>query len=64
MTEDEVKHALGYSPNKVDLETCGGDTGRPFPCKVYQFGDSNSGILVVFSNEDGKYRVILWRVYP
>ncbi len=64
MTEDEVKHALGYSPNKVDLETCGGGTGRPYPCKVYTFGDANSGIFVVFQNWEGRYRVMLWNVYP
>ena len=47
MTEAQVV-AL-REPDRVTLETCGGNTPKPWNCKVYIFGGL-SGLRVLFEN--------------
>jgi hypothetical protein len=48
MTERQVMEAIGYRPNKVELQTCGSDTPTgPWQCKLFTFGNlySHSKVL-------------------
>jgi hypothetical protein len=66
MTEQQVMAALGYRPNKVELETCGGDTAKgAWPCKIYTFGGPMSNLRVYFhDNGINNWSVNGWRVFP
>jgi hypothetical protein len=65
MTEREVTNTIGYRPNKVEMETCGSQTPRPWACKVYTFGGFYSRLTVFFHrDDDGTWIVNNWSVSP
>jgi hypothetical protein len=66
MTEQQLMQAVGYRPNKVEVQTCGGNTkDGAWMCKIYTFGYPASHLTVRFY-EDGvnKWYVNSWDVYP
>jgi hypothetical protein len=66
MTEQQVMAAVGYRPNKVELQTCGGDTpSGPWSCKIFTFGSLYNYLRVTFFEDDSNiWRVNNWTVYP
>jgi len=66
MTERQVMTAIGYRPNKVELQTCGRDAaGGSWQCKKFMFGSLNYNLSVFFENHsDHTWRVNSWFVYP
>jgi hypothetical protein len=65
MTEQEVMNAMGYRPNKVEMDTCGSRTSHSWSCKVYTFGGSYSQIVVWFQRADEGYWIVnSWSVIP
>jgi hypothetical protein len=53
MTEQQAINAVGYSPNKAELSTCGTESARgPWKCRVLTFGESYNN-LTVFERDDG-----------
>lgn len=37
ITETEAARILGFLPDQVELQTCGGNTGEPWTCKVWTY---------------------------
>ena len=67
MTERQVMAAIGYRPNKVELQTCGSDTPNgPWQCKIFTFGNLHSHLTVRFFEDDSDHlwHVKSWEVYP
>jgi len=48
MTQEQVINAIGWTPDSVEMETCGGQTGQSWQCKVLKFGTSNNNTLYVY----------------
>jgi hypothetical protein len=50
MTEQQVMKALGYAPNKTDMETCGQQTTTgAWKCKIHTYGLPLNKLTVYFS---------------
>jgi hypothetical protein len=66
MTEQQVMGAVGYRPNKVELQTCGGDTSNgAWSCKIFTFGSLYNHLRVTFFEDDSHvWHVNDWSVYP
>jgi len=65
MTEQEVINAMGYRPNKVEMNTRGSSTSNPWSCKKYTFGGLYNNITVYFQQSDtGSWIVNSWSVFP
>jgi hypothetical protein len=66
MTEQQVMTAVGYRPNKVEMQTCGQNSaGGAWTCKKYTYGNLYDGLVVYFSQSpDGSWRANNWDVYP
>jgi hypothetical protein len=65
MTEQEVMGAIGYRPNKVELDTCGSSTDHPWSCKKFTFGSLYEHITVYFAEDQiGNWTVNSWSVFP
>jgi uncharacterized protein YecT (DUF1311 family) len=65
MTEQEVMAAIGYRPNKVEMQTCGSHTDHPWSCKIFTFGSLYENITVYFSEgTSDNWMVNSWSVYP
>lgn len=45
-------------PDKITLETCGQNTGRPWTCKAYHYGLYS--LTVLFTNVNGRWLVNSW----
>jgi hypothetical protein len=66
MSEQEASAAIGSSPDKVDLVTCGDETVNPWKCKtwIYNGGVAKNHLRVIFYQpKGGDWRVALWQVY-
>jgi hypothetical protein len=65
MTEQEVIQKLGYTPNKVELHTCGQNSSHgAWTCKKYTYGNLYNNLTIYFQ-EAGQYWVVNgWDVYP
>ena len=67
MTERQVMQAIGYRPNKVELETCGSQSpSGPWQCKLFTFGGAYSHLTVRFFEDesDHLWHVNSWSVFP
>jgi hypothetical protein len=67
MTEGQVMGVIGYRPNKVELQTCGGGSpGGPWQCKIFTFGSVYNHLTVWFfeDNSADTWRVNNWSVFP
>jgi hypothetical protein len=63
MTEDDVLHAIGVPPSKVELKTCGQNLGKPWQCKSWTYGHVMNNLTVYFQkSSDDLWRVSSWRV--
>jgi hypothetical protein len=52
MTEQQAIKAVGYSPDKAELQTCGTEApSGPWTCRIITFGDSYNH-LTVFERDD------------
>jgi hypothetical protein len=67
MTERQVIMASGDRiPDSVIVRTCGNETPRPFPCKIFIYERSSLGarqasrLAVVFERANGEWRVSQW----
>jgi hypothetical protein len=52
MTEQQVMNAIGYRPNKVEMQTCG------------QSSQGGPWVLFEQSPRDGAWRTNSWSVFP
>jgi hypothetical protein len=59
LTEQQVMNAIGYGPNKIEMETCGGAPGiATWTCKKHTYGQRGNNITVFFiHSSDGTWRV-------
>jgi uncharacterized protein YecT (DUF1311 family) len=65
MTEQEVMAAIGYRPNKVEMQTCGSSTNHPWSCKIFTFGSLYENIKVLLEEDPlGNWTVNSWTVFP
>jgi len=66
MTEQQVMKAVGYAPNKTEMETCGQQTKTgAWKCKIHTYGLQLNYLKVYFSQTgDGMWRATSWNVYP
>ena len=65
MTEQQVMNTVGYRPTKVEMQTCGQQTGAgAWQCKIHTYGLPMSNLTVFFSQspDDGTWRVSGWKV--
>ena len=65
MTENQVIQAIGYSPNKAELRTCGAETASgEWTCRIITFRD-RGGRLEIFQRRSANdaWVVNSWRVY-
>jgi hypothetical protein len=66
MSEQEASAAIGSSPDKIDLVTCGDETASPWKCKtwIYKGGFEKKNLRVIFYQpKGGDWRVDEWQVY-
>jgi hypothetical protein len=47
MTESDVVARIGAPPKSISMQTCGGDSGRPWQCKVYRY-DHDAHVLWIY----------------
>jgi hypothetical protein len=55
MTEAQLTNAIGWQPNKAEMQTCGGNTAAPWQCKILTFGGMGNELVVYMvpmSNSD------------
>jgi hypothetical protein len=65
MTEQQLITAVGYSPNRAELRTCGGDTASgEWDCRILTFGNRHSNLTVFERREDLSWLINSWRVHP
>jgi hypothetical protein len=65
MSEQQVMNAVGYRPNKVEMQTCGQQTkDGPWTCKKHTYGVTGNSLTVYFSRADGTWRAANWSVFP
>src|SRR5262245_44650319 len=63
MTEQQLSDASnGRVPERIIMRTCGTETPRPFPCKVYVYQGApyERKLSVVFEDLDGQWKVAQW----
>jgi hypothetical protein len=65
MTEQQVINAIGYSPSKAELKTCGqrSATGS-WDCKIFTYGGGSTFLLVYMHRSGNSWIVNGWTVYP
>ncbi len=65
MTEQDVIANVGSRPSSVTLETCGQTgTGAPWPCKIFTYGSSASGLRIYFRRQGTSWTVDQWHMLP
>jgi hypothetical protein len=64
MSEQQVMNAVGYRPTKVEMDTCGQNTGKPWQCKIHTYGSWQYSLTVYFSQSsyDGTWHTNSWNV--
>jgi|SRR5271154_4056493 len=66
MSEKEASAAIGASPDKVDVVTCGDQTASPWKCKtwIYYSGRAKNNLRVVFYQPNSsEWHVASWQLY-
>jgi hypothetical protein len=66
MTEQQAINAIGYSPSRAELGTCGQQSSSgTWICKTLTFGSSEDGIAIFLQQRpDGLWGVNGWIVLP
>ena len=65
MTEQEAINAVGYSPNKAELSTCGSESvGGAWNCRILTWGDRYNYMRVYERRSGGLWVLNNWSVYP
>jgi hypothetical protein len=65
MTELEAINAIGYQPNKAELETCGTESSNgAWQCRILTYGTNSSSLVVFERSSDEGWVVNHWIVVP
>ncbi len=52
MTEKEAIAAIGWQPDSAEVRTCGGETERPWQCRILEFGPLGNQLRVYLDDTD------------
>ena len=60
-----VTSVIGYSPNKVEMKTCGSETKTgSWPCKIFTFGSSQNYLVVRFYEDNATRHLSVQQALP
>jgi hypothetical protein len=65
MTEQQAINAVGYQPNRAEVEICGANSKKgPWDCRVLTYGDRHNNLTILEQRSGDSWVVNGWRVFP